>query len=160
VRLALLLFILPMLLWAKPDENSAVIKLFEKEIQSASLNLKFEILPDSYARFEGALFGNGRYRLLSYSISPLGKDVYRLKLQFVRKRGSLEYSTKVLLYFWQGKDRVVFLTAKGKRKYPLPPEAVKALKTDYGFLLVREYPTQTWVIPVKGGEIFLRVKRR
>jgi hypothetical protein len=160
VRLALVLFILPTLLWAKPAENSAVLKLFEKEIQSASLNLKFEILPQSYARFEGALFGSGRYRLLRYTISPLGKDVYRLQLRFLRKKDALEYSTKVVLYFWQGKERVVFLTAKGKREYQLPPEAIKALKTDYGFLLVKENLTQTWVIPVKGGEIFLRVKRR
>jgi hypothetical protein len=140
--------------------NRNIYSLFKEEIEAERSDLKFRILDSSYAEFNfvGG-FADGRYKLVSYRIKSLGRGVFKLYLLFEKKKGVFRYREKIILYFWQGDREIVFLTKDGKKKFELPEEAVKVVKTKEGYKIVGSFPIKIFVIPLEHVKVYLKVRR-
>ena len=90
----------------------------------------------------------------------MGKGVFKLNLLFEKKRGVFRYRQNVTLYLWQGEREVVFLTKDGKKRFELPDESIKIVKTKDGYEVMKDCPVKAFVIPVKSGKIYLKVRKR
>jgi hypothetical protein len=147
--------------YSKEIKEESVFKFFKEEIESQKSKLKFEILDSSYAEFNfiGG-FADGKYRLVAYRVSPLGKGVFKLNLLFEKQRGVFRYRQKVVLYLWQGERKVVFLTKDGKKRFELPQESIKIVKTKDGYEVMKDFPVKTFVVPVKSGRVCLKVRKK
>jgi hypothetical protein len=142
-------------------KRETLYRLFKEEIESQKSKLKFEILDSSYAEFKfiGG-FADGKYRLVAYTVFPLGKGIFKLTLLFEKKRGVFRYRQKVTLYLWQGEREVVFLTKDGKRRFELPEDSIKIVKTKDGYEVMKDFPEKTFVIPIRSGGIYLKVRKK
>ena len=147
--------------FSKEVKEETIYRLFKEEIESQKSKLKFEILDSSYAEFNfiGG-FADGKYRLIAYRVFPLGKGVFKLNLLFEKQRGVFRYRQKVVLYLWQGERKVVFLTKDGKKRFELPQESIKIVKTKDGYEVMKDFPVKTFVVPVKSGRVCLKVRKK
>ena len=147
--------------FSKEVKEETIYQLFREEIESLNSRLNFKILDSSYAEFDfiGG-FADGRYRLIAYRVFPLGKGVFKLNLLFEKKRGVFRYRQKVTLYLWQGEREVVFLTKDGKRRFELPEDSIKIVKTKDGYEVMKDFPVKTFVIPVESGKVCLKVRKK
>ncbi|WP_132527622.1 hypothetical protein [Phorcysia thermohydrogeniphila] len=159
ISLFLFLLLSPREAFPLQDEGG-ILSLFREEIESERANLRFEILDSSYAEFDfvGG-FADGRYRLKSYRVKPLKENIYRLELLFEKKRGSFRYSQRVVFYFWQGRNRLVFLTKEGKKSFELPDVEINIEKTPSGYRIVKLFKEKVLRLPVEGGTVYLKIRR-
>ena len=146
---------------APTEENDLweILSAFREEITQARVSLNFEILNSSYGKFDflGG-FADGRYRLKAYRITPLKDKVYRLDLWFEKKKGLLTYHQNVTFYFWHHRNRIVFLTPKGKKKFLLPEEEIRLEKTSGGYRIIKKYPEIVIKLPTEAGKIYLKIR--
>jgi hypothetical protein len=142
------------------QDEERILSLFREEIESEKANLHFEILDSSYAEFDfvGG-FADGRYRLKSYRVKPLKENVYKLEFLFEKERGSFRYSQRVVLYFWQGRNRLVFLTKEGKKSFELPDVEINIEKTPSGYRIVKLFKEKVLRLPVEGGTVYLKIRK-
>ena len=78
---------------------------------------------------------------------------------FEKKEGIFRYGKKVSFYFWQGEREVVFLTKHGKKKFELPQESIKIVKTQDGYEIIKNFPVKTFTLPVEFGTVYLKVRK-
>lgn len=98
-------------------------EFFEEEERRYGTNI--EILQDSYADFNPiGGFADGRYKLEKYNIYFVDKNIYKIELTFVKKKGIFKYYQKISYPVWYKNDIVVFLTPKGKYKFQIPESEI------------------------------------
>jgi len=155
--LILCLFI-PISVFAYSDHNStSILKYFQNEIQSQSPQVCFEILPTTYAKlnFLGK-FADGKYKLQTYKIKPIADNVYQLILQVSKRKKLVSFGQKIVLYFWQGRNKLVFLTSLEKKQVFLPKPSVLLKKLpDGSYLLEQKLQVKEVTLKVRGGKLHL-----
>ncbi|WP_219350113.1 hypothetical protein [Desulfurobacterium atlanticum] len=141
-----------------------LLDYFSTEIALLKLPLSFDILWSSYGKFSVKNV-NGTEDIKTFSlgrfdIEYLGDNVFNVQLYFVLTCDNETYSNRVSLNFFDGGSFVVFKTDNGKIKFKLPDEIVELHQIDKGFRIYRYFPEETFEIPVKNGEVFLKVRKK
>ncbi|MBT8762610.1 hypothetical protein KFV02_01515 [Desulfohalobiaceae bacterium Ax17] len=138
-----------------------ILSMFKEEIESARNICNLEILNSSYAKFNfiGG-FADGKYKLKRYKIKYIQGHIYQLNLVFEKKKGILKYGQKVNMFFWYFRNKIVFLTPKGKRKFILPDKAIKIEKTATGYKVITSSQATNIELPLTNGKIYLKLMVR
>jgi hypothetical protein len=143
------------------ETSVPIFSLFKEEIESADQAWNFEILSSSYAKFNflGG-FADGKYRLKHYEIKYIRDNIYHLDLIFEKKKGILKYGQKVSIFFWYFRNKMVFLTPKGKRKFILQDPVINIEKTSNGYRIVKTPQTTNIKLPLNNGSVYLKIMVR
>jgi len=138
---------------SKIDEKN-IYTYFREEIQSLSFD--FKVLKSTRAKlFTG--FKKKKFKLKSYNVKYLGKNIYKLVLNFKRKNGIFKYKKNEIVYFWLGKRRIVFLTDKGKYSFAIDSR-ITIIKQKSGYNILKKKKTYQFKIKTGNGKIYLNME--
>lgn len=151
----ILMLLMPLFLFANSDN---ILSYFQDEIQNQSV-VDFEIEQSSYAKlnFIGG-FADGIYKLVSYKITPIKDNVYKLILHLEKKRHFYSMTEDIKLYFWYKNSKIVFLSDRGKYRFSFSNPIVKIQKDKNGYIIKRKN-LYNFKIPVANGYVVLKIRR-
>ena len=135
------------------DKN--VFSYFKEELSSINNSYGIIVLKSTYAKLRTA-FGKKKFKLKSYKIKELGNHIYKLTLNFYKKKKIFRFREKKIIYFFYNDSKIVFLTEKGKFKFGImSPYTYNIIKMPNGYKIVKKRMKYFFKILVQNGKVYL-----
>ncbi len=135
------------------DEN--VFLYFKEELSSIKKSYGITVLKSTYAKLRTP-FGKKKFKLKNYEIKELGNHIYKLTLNFYKRKKIFRFRENRAIYFFYNDSKIVFLTKKGKFRFGiLNPSIYDIIKMPNGYKIVKKRLKYYFKIPVQNGKVYL-----